>query len=119
MTITGPCWLAFGLAGDSARVCGCLAGVVQIRGDVTKPLEPAKFLDALDDPNPGSASLRSHPGSWPSWWSVRGVRGTEAARAFPKDPADRLIAGTALAQSLPLVTSDRPIRISGALETIW
>ena len=40
-------------------------------------------------------------------------------RTFPKDPADRLIAGTALAEGLALVTSDKPIRDSGALDAIW
>ena len=39
--------------------------------------------------------------------------------AYPKDPADRIIAGTALAEGLPLVTADRQIRRSKALRTIW
>ena len=77
---------------------------------------------------------------------VRGAHGTEAAvgrvvkeaglqvlpltvraaavaaalpRAFPRDPADRLIAATALAEGLELVTSDKPIRDSGAVDAIW
>lgn len=40
-------------------------------------------------------------------------------RAFPRDPADRLIAGTALAEGLQLVTSDKPIRQSGTVDAIW
>jgi PIN domain nuclease of toxin-antitoxin system len=38
---------------------------------------------------------------------------------FPRDPADRLIAATALAEAIPLVTSDGPIRASGATRTVW
>ncbi len=39
--------------------------------------------------------------------------------AYPKDPADRIIGGTALAEGLPLLTADREIRRSKALHTIW
>ena len=39
--------------------------------------------------------------------------------AYPKDPADRIIAATALAEGLPLLTADREIRQSKALFTIW
>jgi hypothetical protein len=57
-----------------------------------KPLEPAKSWDTLD-PNPGLGIAAI------TLWElallverslvvVRGVRGTEAARAFRKDPAD-------------------------------
>lgn len=38
---------------------------------------------------------------------------------YPKDPADRIIAATALAEGIPLVTADRRIRESGVVETIW
>jgi PIN domain nuclease of toxin-antitoxin system len=38
---------------------------------------------------------------------------------FPKDPADRIIAATALVEGLPLLTADREIRRSRALPTIW
>ncbi len=40
-------------------------------------------------------------------------------RSFPKDPADRIIAGTALTEGLPLLTADREIRRLKALRTIW
>jgi PIN domain nuclease of toxin-antitoxin system len=40
-------------------------------------------------------------------------------RAFPRDPADRLIAATARAHTLPLVTADRGIRRSPLVETVW
>lgn len=39
--------------------------------------------------------------------------------AFPRDPCDRIIAGTALVHGAPLVTADGPIRRSGVLPTIW
>jgi PIN domain nuclease of toxin-antitoxin system len=38
---------------------------------------------------------------------------------FPRDPADRLIAATALATGVPLVTHDQNIRKSPLLKTIW
>jgi PIN domain nuclease of toxin-antitoxin system len=38
---------------------------------------------------------------------------------FPRDPADRLIAATARAHALALVTADRAIRESPLVETIW
>jgi PIN domain nuclease of toxin-antitoxin system len=39
--------------------------------------------------------------------------------AYPKDPADRVISATALAEGLPLVTADRNIRKTKAVRTIW
>ena len=39
--------------------------------------------------------------------------------AYPKDPADRIIAATALVEGLSLLTADRTIRRSRALRTIW
>lgn len=39
--------------------------------------------------------------------------------SFPKDPADRIIAATALIEGLPLVTADREIRRSRVVRTIW
>lgn len=38
---------------------------------------------------------------------------------FPADPADRLIAGTARAHGIPLVTSDERIQASPLVDTIW
>lgn len=38
---------------------------------------------------------------------------------FPKDPADRIIAGTALARGIPLITADASIRRSRVVPTIW
>jgi PIN domain nuclease of toxin-antitoxin system len=39
--------------------------------------------------------------------------------SFPKDPADRIIAATALVEDIPLLTADREIRKSRAVPTIW
>ena len=39
--------------------------------------------------------------------------------SFPKDPADRLIAATAMAEGTPLVTADERIRQSKVVRTIW
>jgi PIN domain nuclease of toxin-antitoxin system len=38
---------------------------------------------------------------------------------YPKDPADRIIAATALVEGLPLLTADRAIHRSKAVHTIW
>jgi len=38
---------------------------------------------------------------------------------FPKDPADRVIAATAIVEDMPLVTADQRIRDSGIVQTIW
>jgi PIN domain nuclease of toxin-antitoxin system len=47
------------------------------------------------------------------------VRALALPAAYPKDPADRIIAATALGEGLPLLTADREIRRSKALLTIW
>ena len=39
--------------------------------------------------------------------------------AYPKDPADRVIAATAIVEAAALVTADERVRKSGVVETIW
>jgi PIN domain nuclease of toxin-antitoxin system len=39
--------------------------------------------------------------------------------SFPRDPADRLIAATAMVEGMTLVTADARIRQSKLLETVW
>jgi PIN domain nuclease of toxin-antitoxin system len=39
--------------------------------------------------------------------------------SFPKDPADRLISATAMAEGAALVTADERIRQSKVVRTIW
>jgi PIN domain nuclease of toxin-antitoxin system len=47
------------------------------------------------------------------------VRALGLPAAYPNDPADRIIGGTALVEGLALLTADRAIRRSRALHTIW
>ncbi len=47
------------------------------------------------------------------------VLSTQFPNDFPADPADRLIAATARAEGLTLVTSDVKIRQSSLVKTIW
>ena len=53
------------------------------------------------------------------------ITGRACARAlalpqrYPKDPADRVLGGTALVEGLPLLTADRDISRSKAVPTIW
>jgi len=47
------------------------------------------------------------------------VRALGLPETYPKDPADRIIGGTALVEGMSLLTADREIRRSRALRTIW
>jgi PIN domain nuclease of toxin-antitoxin system len=47
------------------------------------------------------------------------VRAMSLPAAYPKDPADRVIAATALVEGLSLLTADRAIRRSKTVQTIW
>jgi PIN domain nuclease of toxin-antitoxin system len=47
------------------------------------------------------------------------IESEQLGETFPPDPADRLIAATARVHGLTLITSDRPIRKSGAVRTLW
>src|SRR5258708_5014738 len=57
--------------------------------------------------------------------SVLPISGRGCARAmgfsasYPKDPADRIIGATGLVEGLSLLTADREIRRSRAVQTIW
>jgi PIN domain nuclease of toxin-antitoxin system len=48
-----------------------------------------------------------------------GSRAMGLPGTFPKDPADRIIGATALVEGLPLLTADRQIRRSKAVQTVW
>jgi PIN domain nuclease of toxin-antitoxin system len=47
------------------------------------------------------------------------VLGARFSDPYPRDPVDRLIGGTALAEGVALVTKDRAIRTSGQVKTVW
>jgi PIN domain nuclease of toxin-antitoxin system len=47
------------------------------------------------------------------------IESEQLGDTFPPDPADRLIVATARINDLTLITSDRPIRKSGAVRTLW
>jgi PIN domain nuclease of toxin-antitoxin system len=43
----------------------------------------------------------------------------QLSEAYPRDPIDRLIGATSIAEGIPLVTADERIRNSGEVQTIW
>ncbi len=47
------------------------------------------------------------------------TRSTQLPQTINKDPTDRLIVATALAQNASLVTADRNLRADAAVVTIW
>jgi PIN domain nuclease of toxin-antitoxin system len=70
-------------------------------------------------------SLESFLQEVEAWFVVLSISGRACVRAvalpetYPKDPADRIIAGTALVEGITLLTADREIRRSRVLRTIW
>jgi PIN domain nuclease of toxin-antitoxin system len=46
-------------------------------------------------------------------------RSIQFGKTFPSDPADQIIAATALVHELMLVTADKSIRESGEVSCIW
>jgi PIN domain nuclease of toxin-antitoxin system len=51
--------------------------------------------------------------------SAIAARSVELPLTYPRDPMDRIIGATALAEGLPLVTADTGIQASKAVQTIW
>jgi PIN domain nuclease of toxin-antitoxin system len=72
-----------------------------------------------------NASLETFLAEVEARFVVLPMTGQVCARAIalpastPKDPADRIIASTALVHGLPLITADHAIRRSKLLQTIW
>ena len=73
-------------------------------------------------------------GPWPRWLRTAAslphlevlpltvdvaIESEQLADSFPADPADCLIAATARVHDLTLITSDKGIRQSGAVRTLW
>lgn len=54
----------------------------------------------------------------PITWEIA-VLATQLPEDFPQDPADRLIAATARAEGMTLITRDQRIRESPLLKTLW
>jgi PIN domain nuclease of toxin-antitoxin system len=46
-------------------------------------------------------------------------RGMKFSKAYPRDPADRMIGATALVHGLQLVTKDEVIQASGEVPVVW
>ena len=51
--------------------------------------------------------------------SAIAARAVEFSPSFPRDPADRIIAATAIVHQMPLVTRDTRIHASKEVECIW
>ena len=72
-----------------------------------------------------NATLREFLDATERWCVVLPVNAAIAERSiqfehpFPSDPADRIIAATAIVYALPLVTADAQIRRSGEVPCIW
>jgi PIN domain nuclease of toxin-antitoxin system len=80
--------------------------VVRNRIEIDLPLESyLRELEARFQVRPLSAVISAIAGQLPDH--------------FPGDPADRIIAATALAENLTLITADRRILLAGAVKTIW
>ena len=47
------------------------------------------------------------------------VLSAQLSATYPRDPIDRLIGATALAEGMPLVTADQKIRNAPDVQTIW
>lgn len=45
--------------------------------------------------------------------------GVRLPKVFPRDPADRVIAATAMVEGMALVTADTAIRRAKVVETVW
>lgn len=82
----------------------------------------------------GRVVVNERFGPWPLWLRAAAsspclevlpltvdvaIESEQLGDSFPPDPADRLIAATARVHDLTLITSDQPIRKSGAVRTFW
>ena len=87
---------------------------------VLPPRQRSRFLSLCP-----RADARGHKFLEKGGQPVLPISGRACARAvmlpakYPRDPADRVIGATALVEGVPLITADREIRNSRALQTIW
>src|SRR5205807_1630309 len=80
------------------------------RREVVVPSSAEEFLSALCE-RPGLTVLELNP-------QVAALS-TQFPPDFPKDPADRIIAATARAYDLQLITRDQRLQDSPLLRTVW
>jgi predicted nucleic acid-binding protein len=86
----------------SDDIFGCLKGVMEIVEDIESPAFAPEEWEANRSFLPEIAAL--------AW---------QFPDDFPHDPADRLIAATARAEGMTLITRDLRIRQSPLLKTLW
>ena len=82
--------------------------ILIVKGRIRLRVSVQSFLDELEKDFrvlPITSGACALIGSFPS--------------SFPNDPADRVIAATAITEGLPLVTADRQIRAAKVVDTIW
>jgi PIN domain nuclease of toxin-antitoxin system len=81
---------------------------LEARGRIELGMSLESFLQSLE------SSFRVMPIT-----SRSCARIAELPSTYPKDPADRIIGATALAEGLTLITADRKILASKAVQTLW
>ena len=119
------------LTSDPAKLSGKARGAIEVsrkNGDGVAICD-ITLLELAALANKGrihlSISLESFLQEVESRFVVLPISGRTCARAmglpatYPKDPADRVIAATALVEGLSLLTADRAIRRSRTVQTIW
>ena len=86
------------------------AALIHVRGRVGGPRDTAAFVHDLTT----QTRARVEPLSA----EIAGLA-AHLAGVFPKDPGDRLIAATAIALGVPLVSADAAIAKSNVVRVVW
>ena len=85
---------------------------------VAQPLEVSRSVVALESRRGRLSSILPGIKMKPVSSDIARLAG-ELAEPFPGDPADRLIAATAIVTKAKLVAADQKIRQVSVVETIW